>query len=417
LRKLISRLLIIAPISLGSSGCFLPAAGPESIDVRSPTYRTLPYLLVKITPSVVDGLKRTEPDRLAGTAFGESRRPSEIVFGVGDVVSVTIFEAQAGGLYIPAQAGIRPGNFVTMPDQVVDNNGNISVPYAGAIRASGKTNVQIQDEIIARIKNRAIDPQVIVTATQQRSSFVSVMGEVNAPVRYPSFLAGAQDRITDALTRAGGIKGQGYETWVILERGKRRVTIPFENLIMDARNNVYIQPGDRIYVYREQQKFIALGAVGAAALTENEYDFNAWRINLAEGVARAGGLRDEQADPDSVFLYRREPKAVAAGLGYDVSSFAGDTVPVIFTISFKDPGGFFLATQVEMRNGDVIYVANAPSVEIGKFLQFVNLAVGTGSNVALGIQYGVGAKNALTSTGSGSVVVPSAPTTTTSTTP
>ncbi|MEI9915753.1 MAG: polysaccharide biosynthesis/export family protein [Methylovirgula sp.] len=187
-----------------------------------------------------------------------------IVFGVGDVVSITIFEAQAGGLFIPAQAGIRPGNFVTLPDQIVDNAGNISVPYAGPIRAAGKTNVQIQNEIIARIKNRAIDPQVIVTATQQRSSFVSVMGEVNAPVRYPSFLAGAQDRITDALTRAGGIKGQGYETWVILERGHRRMTIPFENLIMDASNNVYVQPGDRIYVYREQQKFIALGAVGSA---------------------------------------------------------------------------------------------------------------------------------------------------------
>lgn len=417
LRKLVSRLLIIAPFSLATSGCFLPAAGPESIDVRSPTYRTLPYLLVKLNPSVVDVLKRTEPDRLAGTFFADARRPSEIVFGVGDVVSVTIFEAQAGGLYIPSQAGIRPGNFVTLPDQIVDNNGNISVPYAGAIRASGKTNVEIQDEIIARIKNRAIDPQVIVTATQQRSSFVSVMGEVNSPVRYPSFLAGAQDRITDALTRAGGIKGQGYETWVILERGKRRVTIPFENLIMDPHNNVYVQPGDRIYVYREQQKFIALGAVGGSlAYTQNEYDFNAWRINLAEAVARAGGLADTQADPDLVFLYRREPKEVATALGYDVSSFEGDTVPVIFTISFKDPGGYFLATQVEMRNQDVIFVANAPAVEIGKFLQFVNLVVGTGSNVALGVQYGVGARNALAgTTNTTTLVVPSAPTTTTTT--
>ncbi len=231
MRNLISKLLIIVPFALANSGCFLPAAGPESIDVRSPTYRTLPYLLVKLSPSVVEVLKRTEPNRLAGSAFDDAaRHPSEIVFGVGDVVSITIFEAQAGGLYIPAEAGIRPGNFVTLPDQVVDNGGNLSVPYAGSIRAAGKTNVQIQNEIIARIKNRAIDPQVIVTATQQRSSFVSVMGEVNAPVRYPSFLAGAQDRITDALTRAGGIKGQGYETWVILERGKRRVTIPFEIL-------------------------------------------------------------------------------------------------------------------------------------------------------------------------------------------
>ena len=169
--KLISRLLIVAPFALANSGCFLPAAGPESIDVRSPTYRTLPYLLVKLTPSVIEVLKRTEPNRLVGSAFSDvARRPSEIVFGVGDVVSVTIFEAQAGGLYIPSEAGIRPGNFVTLPDQVVDNSGNLSVPYAGSIRAAGKTNVQIQNEIIARIKDCAIDPQVVVTATQHAAA-------------------------------------------------------------------------------------------------------------------------------------------------------------------------------------------------------------------------------------------------------
>ncbi len=104
-----------------------------------------------------------------------------------------------------------------------------------------------------------------------------------------------------------------------------------------------------------------------------------------------------------------------AALGYDVRAFQGDTVPVIFSVSFKDPGGYFLATQFEMRNQDVLYAANAPSVEIGKFLQFVNLVVGTGSNMALGVQYGVGAKNLLSPATSGTsttIVVPSSPVTT-----
>ena len=101
-------------------------------------------------------------------------------------------------------------------------------------------------------------------------------------------------------------------------------------------------------------------------------------------------------------------------LGVDGKRFEGETIPIIYSVSFQDPGGYFVATKFQMRNQDVIFAANAPSVEIGKFLQFLNLVVGTGSNMALGIQYGVAAKNALTlppSTSSTVVVAtPAAPT-------
>jgi protein involved in polysaccharide export with SLBB domain len=76
-----------------------------------------------------------------------SRPPPRITLGVGDVVSVTIFEAGPGGLFVPSDAGARPGNFVTLPDQVVDTNGNITVPYAGKIRAVGRTPAEVQEAI------------------------------------------------------------------------------------------------------------------------------------------------------------------------------------------------------------------------------------------------------------------------------
>ena len=373
------RLVLIsfaAAVSLG--GCsFFPIAGPSSIDVKTESFASLPYALVPLKIDTVEFLARFEPRGLAGT-FTDRRPPANLTFGVGDVVSVTIFEAAAGGLFIPSEAGVRPGNFVTLPDQAVDNDGNISVPYAGIIRASGRTNVQVQADIIDRIKNRAIEPQVVVALSSQRTSLVSVLGEVNNPVRFAAAASGAGDRVTDALTRAGGIKGQGFETWVMLERGRKRGTVPFENLIMTAGNNIYIQPGDRIYVYREQQKFIAFGASGQ----QGEFNFDAWRINLSEAVAKAGGLIDAQADASSVFLYRREPRDVAALLGVDVKRFTGDTIPVIFSVSFRDPAGYFLATKTMMRNQDVVFVANAQAVEVGKFLTFVNQITATAANGA-----------------------------------
>ncbi|WP_374305311.1 polysaccharide biosynthesis/export family protein [Methylocella sp.] len=367
----VSGIALLASALASVGGCsFFPNDGPVSVDVQSEKSDLLPYALVKLSPEVVDILAAYEPKGLAGT-FTDRKPASNIKFGIGDIVSSTVFEATAGGLFIPLDAGARPGNYVTLPDQAIDNNGNITIPFAGVVRAAGRTNVEIQNDIVNRIKNRAIEPQVIVSLAQQRTSLISVVGEVNTPLRFAVPATGAGDRILDAITRAGGIKGQGFSTWVMLERGGKRATVPFENLVMNPSNNIYIQPGDRIYVYQEQQKFIVFGGAGEGA-GQGEFNFDAWRINLAEAVAKAGGLNDVRADASAVFLYRREPKEVAKLLGVDVSRFSGDLVPVIFQVNLRDPGGYFIATRTQMRNGDVIFVANAQSYNLTKFFNFVN---------------------------------------------
>ncbi|MDC7786722.1 polysaccharide export protein [Rhodoplanes sp. TEM] len=363
-------------VAVGLGGCgFIPMSGPSSLEIRTETSPTLPYALVRLDAHAVQVLESHEPNVLGGV-FTDRRPPSGIKFGVGDVVNVTIFEAAAGGLFIPIEAGVRPGNYVTLPSQTVDNDGNITVPYAGVIRAAGRTNVQVQNEIVERIRNRAIEPQVVVSLSEQRTSLVSVVGDVRSPTRYPMPATGALDRITDALTRAGGISGNGWETWVLLERDGKRATVPFANLVYMPVNNIYVQPGDRIYVYREPMKFLAFGATGQ----QGEFNFDAWKINLAQAVAKAGGLFDTQADPGSIFLYRREPRDVAEKLGVDCSKFSGGLIPIVFTVSFQDPAGYFHATKVQMRPFDIVYVANSAQVDATKFLNFLNTAIGTSDN-------------------------------------
>lgn len=362
---------LLSVVGLGGCG-FIPMSGPSSLEIRTEHSPTLPYAVVRLDARAVQVLEGFEPDVLGGV-FTDRRAPSGIRFGIGDIVNVTIFEAAAGGLFIPLEAGVRPGNFVTLPAQTVDNDGNITVPYAGVVRAAGRTNVQVQNDIVARIKNRAIDPQVVVALAEQRSSLVSVVGDVRAPLRYPMPTTGAQDRITDALTRAGGIAGDGWEIWVMLERDGKRGIVPFANLVYTPVNNIYVQPGDRIYVYREPMRFLAFGATGQ----QGEFKFDAWKINLAQAVAKAGGLFDLQADPGSVFLYRREPREVAQKLGVDMARFPTGLVPVVYSVSFQDPAGYFHATRVGMRPFDILYVANAPQVDTTKFLNFLNTAMGT----------------------------------------
>ena len=46
------------------------------------------------------------------------------------------------------------------------------------------------------------------------------------------------------------------------------------------------------------------------------------------------GFIDIQADPGSVFLYRREPQ-LAEMLGVDCSKMDGRTVPIVYSVSLR----------------------------------------------------------------------------------
>jgi polysaccharide export outer membrane protein len=365
----------LAAVLLSSTGCsIMPSSGPEDLVIKSEMTKSGPeYGLVKLTPTAIDILKEYGPGALAGS-FPDHRPPPSIKFGIGDVVSVTIFEAAAGGLFIPAEAGVRPGNFVQLPNQNVDSAGNITVPYAGAVKAAGRTPGEIQQDIVRAIGNRAIEPQVVVALITQNTSLISVLGEVNTPSRLQANAAG--ERVLDLITRSGGPKGQGYETWVTLERNGKRATVPFGALVYQPANNVWVHPGDTIYVYREPQVFLAFGASGQ----QGQFTFDMWKINMAQAMAKAGGLLDAQAEPAGVFIYRREPRELAERLGVDCSKYVGPLVPIVYSADFRDPAGYFLATKFEMRDKDVLFAANAATYDTAKFLQFVRVIIATAND-------------------------------------
>jgi polysaccharide biosynthesis/export protein len=385
--------LVVIGSAILCAGCgsqLLPDSGPNALTVKSGlTWNGPHYGLVKLSPQVVNLLEEYGPRTLSAT-FGDNRPPPEIKLGIGDIVSVSIFEAAAGGLYIPAEAGVRPGNFVALPNQPIDTHGNIFVPYAGQIPAAGKTSAQVDQEIVDRIKNRAIEPQAVVALVTQNSSLITVIGEINSSTTAsPTGRVAPQpsgERLLDVITRAGGLKDQGQDTWVVLERHGRRAAVPFGSLIYEPRNNIWAWPNDTIYLYKEPQTFLAFGASGL----QGQFPFSAgttssaWRMTLAEAVAAAGGLLDLQADPGSVFLYRREPRELAEMLGVDCSKMDGPTVPIVYSVSFSDPAGYFLATRVQMHNKDVIFAANAQSVEITKFATFLNTLISVPTN-AVGV--------------------------------
>src|ERR1700692_2682293 len=118
---LMGRLAIFGAIfALASSvgGCLLlPSSGPNSLDVSAGASRSgINYAVIKLTPGVVKTMAEYGPLTISGV-FGDKRPPPEIKFGIGDVISVSIFEAAAGGLFIPSEAGGRPGTFWALPGE------------------------------------------------------------------------------------------------------------------------------------------------------------------------------------------------------------------------------------------------------------------------------------------------------------
>ncbi len=377
----------------------LPVSGPSHRDIlsgaatvaaTSPDTVAFEYALVDLNEQAVSAIYDIDADSFL-RSFGKGRgTPPKVLIGAGDVLQLTIFESKSGGLFIPVDAGVRPGNYVTLPVQTVDAKGKIAVPYAGDIQAAGHTVLEVQRMVEERLANRAIEPKAIVSVNEEVAGTASVVGEVNTPKKVKLTQGG--ERILDAVALAGGPRYPGYELYITVQRKGKKATMYFNSLVLHPEENIYAAPGDTIYIYREPRRFVAFGAVGVAAGIgassalsglSGQFTFDQERLSLAEGVAKAGGLLDNQANPGQVFIYRMETRETLDRIGVDLANFepSKTTIPTVYRANFRDPSSYFFAQRFPMRNKDVLYVSNAESVEVLKFLNFINSVATVAGNV------------------------------------
>lgn len=382
--KIFEGTLALALSAMLASCSTLPRSGPDDGDIqRKATVKYVAsnkkagvdYALVDLTKAVAKKFDFTILNSLRDGFGGGKGPPPASPLGIGDVVSVTIFESQAGGLFIPDDAGSRPGNFITLPKQTIGTDGIINVPYAGDVRAAGRPVGEVQTEIQQKLSNRAIEPQVVITTDVARSNSISVLGDVNTPAQLD--LSPAGEKVLDVIARSGGINAPDYETYVTITRRGKNATILFRTLIDHPQENIYVRPGDTVFVNRERRTYLAFGATGLSG----RFDFQDSNLTLGEALGQAGGLLDSRADPSQVFLYREVDKQTLADLGVDVSKFAGASVPTVFRANLRDPSIFFASQQFKMKDKDIIYISNADSVEVQKFLGLLNDVSNTTANV------------------------------------
>ena len=304
----------------------LPGTGPSSDTVNTNatagirSTAALPYALVDVSADTIGFLSQPNLITFKGQFPDKRAKPTQVV-GVGDVLNISIFEAAPGGLFTPGQAaGARPGNFVDLPPQAVDQKGSIYVPYAGEIPSAARTIPEIQQAIVARLRNRAIEPQVVVSLNQQHSSVVSVLGDVNTPGVLS--LNSVGERLMALIARAGGPKYEAIESYVTLQRDGKRVKVLLSRVVHDPRENIFVRPNDVIFLTRESPTFTALGALNQNVFGFNsEIPFDVETLTLAQAMGKAGGLNDNQSDPSELYVYRYEDRHFLEKLGVDTTRF------------------------------------------------------------------------------------------------
>ncbi len=357
--------VLIAALAAGCAN--VPNTGPTSDVVRENAGKTNQagpaYAIVPIDQAAIAVLEAREAQRQE--RLGTGRGGSGDVLRVGDVVNVTIWEAVNGGLFSsPTTDGPR---MAPLPPQRVGDDGAISVPYAGRVRAAGRSTRQVADAVVAALQGKAIEPQALVTRDSSPVSAVTVLGDAtNGGGRVP--LAGVGERVLDVVASAGGLRTAPFRTKVRLTRGDRVAEAHLSRVLREPAQNVQVRAGDVVNLVEDPQTFTVFGAAGRPAQVE----FSAEELTLDEALALAGGLVDNRADPAAVFVLRYEEPATANAL---LGRAETGPAPVIYNLNMRAPSSFFLARRFRMQDKDIVYVANAPIANLEKVLRIIGLSL------------------------------------------
>lgn len=375
----------LAPLML--AGCTsLGGIGPSAGKVLKSGDQAVLSSQVKVvdvdTATVTRQIEANRPalfsERLGNVA------PTSTVVGRGDVLEITVVEAPPAVLYSSGATetalrnplgatnvqGVTSARGWSSPQQAVDLDGKIFVPFAGSIPAAGRTPRDIERDIVARLAGKAHDPQVMVRRIANAAANVTVLGDVGQNGRYP--LSAHGERLLEVIAAAGGPKQALSKSVVQIERNQQIYALPLSLVSRDPKQNVTLLPNDVVTVLFQPYSFTSLGASGS----NGEIMFEGPGFTLAQALGRMGGLQDTRSNVKGVFIFRLEnPSALDPATVAGTPFTADGKIPVVYRINLSDPKMLFNAQQFPINNRDVVYISNAPLVDFNKFLGIISSTI------------------------------------------
>jgi polysaccharide export outer membrane protein len=356
---------LLAAVGLVAT-CGLPRSGPNKSEIFAGSVQREGDAFILSVDDRVNRIAGVTPAMAFSAAFANAGLLGSDTVQAGDVLSISVWENVDDGLLVA-----NGQNATTLNEVQVDGSGFITLPYAGRIRAAGNTPEAIRRIISDKLNEQTPDPQVQVRRVAGDGSTVSVAGAVAAQGVYP--IERPTRTLSAMLARAGGVTVNPDIAQVTVVRGSESGSIWFDDLYDEPQSDIALRAGDRIIVEADKRSFTALGATG----TQNLITFDRQAISAIEAIAQVGGLSTSAADPTGVFVFRNEPEVIARQLVGD-DSLTG-TQRVVYVLDLTQPNGMFMARDFAIRDGDTVYVTEAPFVQFNK-----TIAALTGSLAQVG---------------------------------
>jgi polysaccharide export outer membrane protein len=354
--------------TLSSCSSFFPSSGPARVSIQGADKSSNQAIqVIEVNSSLTQNILNNQKKKLFSEIFKENKT-KDYNIKPGDVLEVNIWEADPPLLfnssYNPLTAGGVGSNKTTLPEQIVNSEGFISIPFAGKISTTNKNISQIEEEILQTLKSKANQPQVLVRLIKNLTSQITVVSETNSAL-IP--LSPKGEKILDVIAAVGGIKSSANKVTVQLNREDIVQSISLEQIIKDSKQNIKLEPGDVLTIFYQPNSFTVLGA----AVKNDEISFEGQGINLVQALARIGGINDSRGDVKGLFIFRFEdPEILDAKYKTKILTPDGKAA-IIYQVNMSDPATFFVSQNFQIKNKDVLYVSNSPATELQKFLNIV----------------------------------------------
>ena len=354
--------LIAACSLLGA--CGLPRSGPNKAEIFAGSVMREGDAFVLIVDDRVNRIASVSPALGFSSSLENAAILGSDVISAGDVLGLTIWENVDDGLLVP-----QGQNATVLNELQVDGAGFIYVPYAGRVRAAGNSPERIRQIITEKLAEQTPEPQVQVRRLAGDGATVTVSGRVGGQGVYP--IERPTRTLSSMIAAAGGVAIQPEIAQITVIRGEASGTIWYEDLFDHPAADIALRSGDQIYVKEDSRTFTALGATGA----QSRVPFESKAISAIEALATVGGLQTAAADPTGVFVFRNEPAEIANQLLARTDLIG--TQRVVYVLDLTQPNGMFMARDFAIRDGDTVYVTEAPFVQFNKAI-----AAATGSLTA-----------------------------------
>ena len=351
------------------AGCGLPQVGPNKRQIYAGSVqREGDSFIVTVNDRVTRATAVVPALGFSSDFTGAAQLTSDVI-RPGDILGLTIWENVDDGLLASAGA-----NATLLEEVQVDGSGFIFVPYAGRIKAAGNSPEAIRRIITNKLSEQTPDPQVQVRRLAGDGATVSLVGSVGAQGVYA--IERPTRTLATMLARAGGVTITPQIAQVTVLRGNQRGKIWLEDLYSHPELDIALRGGDRILIEEDTRSFVALGATGA----QQKVPFETKNLSSLEGIAQVGGLNAGTADPTGVFVFRNEPEAVVAQvLGRNDLQGAQR---MVYVLDLTKPNGMFMARDFVIRDGDTLYVTEAPFTQWSKVISSITGSASSVNNLS-----------------------------------